>query len=248
MTRFHAAGPTDLPIAELAALGGFFAVHPVVPPTGDWTPVTGVLADDAAVAALIDTTGERLGTGDRMVAASVLQFGWAARLVSIWAGCVELTGWAPDLGADVVVRRVPDAGGPVEIGLLELRRLDPPASWGRLFDEHLGDLATALARQVRLGRRMLVGNVASALAGALGVMERHGTASVTELVSRDWAAPPVLHGFGDWSGEPVRFRRTTCCAYDRVPGASRCGDCSLDRPTAADHRSITGCPAEPDIR
>lgn len=219
----------DLPIAGLAELGGFFAIHPTVPPDGDWTVVADLLDDDDAIGGLIDTTAARLGTDDSAVAASVLQFGWAARLVSIWAGCLELVDWAPDLGPDVVTRRVPEAGGPVELGLRELRRLDSATAWQRLAHDHLGGLAAALGRHVRLGRRMLVGNIASSLAGAVGAIDRHGTASVAELRSRRWAAPPDLTGLGSWSGTPLAFRRTTCCGYDRVPGASRCGDCSLDR-------------------
>ncbi|WP_203881128.1 (2Fe-2S)-binding protein [Planotetraspora kaengkrachanensis] len=38
-----------------------------------------------------------------------------------------------------------------------------------------------------------------------------------------------LRDTGVVMGPDLQFRRRSCCLYYRVPGARRCGDCSLDR-------------------
>jgi len=56
----------------------------------------------------------------------------------------------------------------------------------------------------------------------------NGSGSMTQLVGTPWAQPRLTSADGRWvpvDGEPC-YARMTCCGYERLPGASRCGDCS----------------------
>lgn len=222
---------TSLPVAELEAISPWFTVLDGVPDEpGRWEPIVELLADDARVDSLIARSAERLGTGDQVIAASVLQQGWAARLTSIWAGCIALRGWAPDLRHEYLRRRTDHPGGAAAIALTELHRLGPEAAWAALYHRNLVPLGEALRRRVRLGRRLLAGNVASDLAGTAMTLERQDVMTVAQFAAQPWANPPELRGLGSWVAlDPPAFRRTSCCGYERMPGKPRCGDCSLTR-------------------
>lgn len=226
--------PHHLPTDRLAQIGDFFALEPTIPDEGTWITVTELLVDDEAVAELITSTAARLGTTDQAIAASVLQQGWASRLTSSWAGCIHLVGCAPDLHPDLVARSTRQARGRPRFALRAVRWLSPIAAWQRLYADHLGVLAVALNRHVRIGRRLLAGNTASSLAGTYETLHRHGTTTVRQLLELDWSTPADMVGLGTWSSGPnPQFRRTSCCGYERIPGKARCGDCSLDRTGAS---------------
>ncbi|HEY8524791.1 MAG TPA: (2Fe-2S)-binding protein [Acidimicrobiales bacterium] len=237
---------TDRPdLASLAALGPFFALavggpEPGAAPVGGvdagtgLAPAAGLIGSPAAVDRWLDWGARRLGTDDRPVVASLLYQGWAARFTSIYAGAVALAGAAPALGLDGLAYRYPEEGGPVDLAVAEVAWLPPAAAWRHLVDANLAPVAQALRGRVRVGRRLLWGNVASALAGSLAALDRAGHGPLDRLVAAPWARPDELAGLGRWSPDPatgaLRFRRTTCCLYERLPGAGRCGDCSLDAP------------------
>ena len=170
----------------------------------------------------------RLGSADGVVAASLLYQGWAARLTSIYAGSVVLSGAAPDLSAGGIWYRYPEGGGAISLSVADLSLVPPDTAWRRLVDANLAPLAEAVRREVHIGRRLLWGNVASAMAGSLAALAQGGHARLPALIAAPWASPGELAGLGSWTGSPLRFRRTTCCLYERLPGAGRCGDCSLD--------------------
>jgi hypothetical protein len=81
---------------------------------------------------------------------------------------------------------------------------------------------------------VLRGNIASALAGAAGMLagsfpDRAETAG--QLTARVLALGP-LRGTGEFvqpdASQPRRFLvRRSCCLYYRVPGGGTCGDCVL---------------------
>jgi ferric iron reductase protein FhuF len=219
-----------LQLGRLAGISSYFAVHdgPADPADG-WLPAAGLLDHGGQpLGEAIDAIDARLATPRRWIAASILFQGWAARLTSIYAGCLVLDGAAPDLAPDRIHYRVP-ATGPVDMTIDPVVPLDADDAWRRILDDHLHPLADAFRSQVRAPRRVLEGNIASAMAGSLGTLARTGRGSLTDLIARPWAQPPGLAAYGSWArtAEGPRFARTTCCGYLRIPGAGRCGDCSL---------------------
>jgi hypothetical protein len=217
-------------LAELAALGPYFALQGDDGCRAGWRPVTGVIADGAELAQIVDDIAARLGAAPRWIAASVFYQGWAARLTSIYAGSIVLGGAVPDLAA-TSLRYLQPPSGPVELLAAPLTAVDAGAGWRRLLGDHLDPLADAVRRQVRIGRHLLLGNLASALAGSAVMLAHAGHGQVEDLISQAWAQPAELARYGHWhpaTGGP-RYVRTTCCGYDQLSPASRCGDCSLSR-------------------
>ncbi len=221
---------------ELASIGPYFALQAGPPdPAAGWAPVTGLTKGTGParpggqrLGQLIDRTAGRLGTSHRWIAASVLYQGWAARLTSIYSGSVVLARGAPDLGAERLYYRTPRSG-PVELLAWPLTMVSTDAGWRRLRDDHLGPLAAAVRGQVRIGEHLLLGNLASAMAGSLAALAGAGHGSLDALIAEGWAQPADLARYGRWLATPAgpRYARRTCCGYVRLPGGGRCGDCSL---------------------
>ncbi|MFD5027729.1 (2Fe-2S)-binding protein [Streptomyces sp. NPDC058373] len=98
--------------------------------------------------------------------------------------------------------------------------------------------------------RVLRGNSASALVGALRVLTNQAPDTPhpsVPLVERLLATPP-LAGSGAFlheEGLGIAFTRRSCCLYYRVP-AEKCGDCVLRTrtPRARTPRKRTGPPTE----
>lgn len=232
--------PRPFDVTALAATGPWFALEVGPEPasghasSGGWRSAAALVEDREALRAWIDWGAERLGTSDRTVAASVLFQAWAARVTAIHAGGVALAGAGPDLAIAGLSYRYRPEGGAMGLAVERVALLEPAASWRRLVEANLDPLAAAVRSQVRLGRRLLWGNVASGFAGALAALARAGHGPLTRLVACAWARPAELASLGAWHEVPadpgLRFRRTTCCLFERLPGAGRCGDCSLDRP------------------
>jgi hypothetical protein len=105
---------------------------------------------------------------------------------------------------------------------------------GGIVEGLVAPVLRAFQARFVLSPQVLWGNVASALAGAAGML---GSEAAGDLVERVLALPP-LAGTGtlvrpDPAG-PRRFLvRHNCCLYYRIPGGGTCGDCVL---TPADDR------------
>jgi hypothetical protein len=229
---------TALDLAALGAVSPYFAlaVGPVGGP-GDspdgWRPLGELVGSPGAMRSRLDWASGRMGTDDRPVVASIAFQGWAARFTSVYAGAVALTGRAPDLSAGALSYRYPPEGGAIGLRAAAVDLLAPEEAWRRLVDGTLEPLVSAVRADVRVGRRLLWGNVASALAGSLRMLDAAGHGPLARLAAAPWADPPELAGLGGWRPDPgapggLSYRRTTCCLYERLPGAGRCGDCSLD--------------------
>ena len=189
------------------------------------------------------------------VAASIVFLGLAARLVSPSLGAAVLGGVVPDLTLDNLWWRPVD-GGPVPLavggdggtggtGPVTGRKIGHAAPGGQLGDaaallsercvQGLADpVAGAFRAAFRLSPLVLRGNIASALAGAAGMLARtfpDRAETAGQLTARILALPP-LRGTGELvqpdTSQPRRFLvRRSCCLYYRVPGAGTCGDCVL---------------------
>jgi hypothetical protein len=216
----------------------------------DWvTHARAVIAGRAGIAAA--EVSER-------AAASIVFLGLASRRVSPSLGAAVLGGVVPYLTLDNLWWRPVD-GGPVPLavrgsGPVTGHRVGDAAAAGQLGDAAGGgqlDEAAALLSEgcvqgmaepvagafralFRLSPLVLRGNIASALAGAAGMLagsfpDRAETAG--QLTARILALGP-LRGTGELvqpdASQPRRFLvRRSCCLYYRVPGGGICGDCVL---------------------
>jgi hypothetical protein len=166
----------------------------------------------------------------RSIAASILHLGWAARLAAVYAGSLALGAAVPDLVADSVFLR-PLGHGRIELGVEHPVALDAGDGWGALYDGHLVPLGLAIRRQVRIGSRLLDGNI-----GGPGPAPSRRFTARDSCPSTIWspgpgAAPTAWPGSVDGtpSAAGLRYLRTTCCGYEQLPQGSRCGDCGLGR-------------------
>jgi len=219
-----------IPLADIAACGPYFELTSVgTPGEAGWLRARALIDDPGILGQMIDDVAANLRTRQRWIAASVFYQGWAARLTSIHAASAALCGAVPDLGADQVSFR-PRQPGPAELDAWPLRSLTPAAGWQVICAEHLGPLARAIRGQVRIGGYLLRGNVASALAGALSVVSAQLQRPLDSLLRNNWAHPADVVTSGRWLRAPdgPRYARLTCCCYEQLDQAGRCGDCSLN--------------------
>jgi FhuF 2Fe-2S C-terminal domain len=216
--------------------------------------------------ALAATAGRPPGEIEFRVAASVTQLGLAARLISPALGSALLgAGLEIDMN---LARWVPGAGGPFRLSLPRTayaaagrpasagrRGLDPDsAGAGQGCEPLLRLLGGAIRSLVEMtasrsvSRRVLWGNVASAVNGAASMIAvtRPALAGDAAAVSAALLRLPALAG--RHAGQPVTsFRRRSCCLIYRVADGSRaeyCGDCVLAGPRpgpgAAAHPAAPG--------
>lgn len=218
-------------LAAVSAWGAFFQVRthrPRARPTPPMSTMGDWLRDPRCPARRIDAVRraltERAGVDTPPhVAASVTQQGIAARLVSPWLGLAVHSGrflayrsddvwWQPDLGGGFplsVTGATTDAPGDLLVDLAPL---------------------VELTARYRVGRRVLWGNVASAINGAAAVLG----ATRPELAERAAAVANTVLDLGPLRDAGLRvdgrFRRRSCCLIYRANPAGRaavCGDCVL---------------------
>ncbi|MEV6953069.1 (2Fe-2S)-binding protein [Streptomyces sp. NPDC051183] len=218
----------DEVLGQLAAVGPFFTVpYGKEPPGPGFRPLSQLYG--AQLGPYVTEVGRRIGSGPGRVAASTAQLGMASRLWSLGLGCTALAGRVPDLGPDRVWWRLPGAGS-LQLWLPEPEYL--PA--GSLGDNVLGNLDVldaALRERYGVSPKVLRGNTASALVGALRVLiDRVPGGAAVEAAAALLADGGPLGGTGTFiheEGLGVAFVRRSCCLYYKVPGGGFCGDCVL---------------------
>ncbi|WP_433467903.1 (2Fe-2S)-binding protein [Spirillospora sp. CA-128828] len=212
-------------LRDVARLGPYFEIEVEVAEPGDpaWLPFPG---DDERLDALIGDYGERLGTAERRVAASLVFQALASRL---WSPVVAAAarGIVPDIGGlrwrwapgDAITLWLGEPAGWRVRSVEEAAGLVHPM----VVDGRLRPLREAIGF-VKLADGLVWGNAASALAGSLNVgpAEPGRVALVGELLRRE-----PLAGTGAFGADG--FVRNNCCLYYRVPGGGMCGDCGLAR-------------------
>ena len=212
-----------------------------------WFSCGDLLQSPDWLTATMHDTGRELGTEDPVVAASLFVQNYAYRVFTLAVACVTVAGVLPDSSLAtmaVSMRR----GRPASLAYLDARvaTLDPaalrcdPRLGEDVVDELLGVVTTHLSALVesvrattRVGNRLLWGNVAASCAvafrtleGVLGPWVRPLGESFLER------SPSSMQGLGSYllverdARHGWFFERTTCCLYDRLPGAVRCADCS----------------------
>ncbi|MDX6742244.1 (2Fe-2S)-binding protein [Actinocorallia sp. A-T 12471] len=224
-------------IADVSEISGYFHLYTADAPGGPWLPLDRLLDDGPGFAGRVATVAERIGTDESRVAASVLHLGLAARL------------WSPVLGAAVAHRVILDwdadvlrwkdvLGGPLPLSLPAPSGspvAEPVAAAAALYaavEPLLERLSGLVLGEVKLAPRLLWGNNASALGGAVRALAsaRPSLAADALALGDALMVTGKLRGTGDFA-EPapgrVFFTRTTCCLYYRIPGGGKCGDCAL---------------------
>ncbi|MFZ3495260.1 (2Fe-2S)-binding protein [Streptomyces sp. 5.8] len=223
-------------LRQLGSVGPFFTVaYGKEPPGPGFRPLDELYGEQ--LGAYVGEVGRRIGSGPGRVAASTAQFGIASRLWSLGLGCAVLSGRVPDLGPGGLWWRLPGAGS-LELWLPEPAELPaelPGETQARaLADTVLGNLAvldTALRERFGVSPRVLRGNAASGLVGAVRVLTDRVPGEAAALLAAELLADGgPLGGTGTYVHEPglgVAFVRRSCCLYYKVPGGGLCGDCVL---------------------
>jgi hypothetical protein len=236
-------------LAEADAVDGFFAISTRDAEGADpsWRPLADLIAVPADGP---DPVGERLaqvaeGLGaERRIAASLLAQSLASRSVSVLLAAAA-AGVLPDLSPTTVLHARPWAGGPIPLWAdpdrLTGTALGPPDDPGTaaalaraLAEDHVAPLVDGIRARCSVSPRVLWGNAAGALGGAVRVLgearpDRHAAALA---LARGVLAQEPFAGLGAFVDDPghpsgLGFSRTTCCLYYRVPGGGMCGDCVL---------------------
>ncbi|MFB0630065.1 (2Fe-2S)-binding protein [Streptomyces sp. AB3(2024)] len=215
-------------LRRLAAVGPFFTVaHGERPPGPGFRPLDELYGEH--LAPYVAEVGRRIGSGPGRVAASTAQFGIASRLWSLGLGCAALGGAIPDLDPARLWWRLPAAGS-LELWLPE-PAARPAAALGESVLGNLAVLDAALRERYGVSAKVLRGNAASGLVGALRVLlDRVPARPAVELAGALLADGGPLAGTGTFvheEGLGVAFVRRSCCLYYRVPGGGLCGDCVL---------------------
>ncbi|MEU8939441.1 (2Fe-2S)-binding protein [Streptomyces goshikiensis] len=217
-------------LRRLASVGPFFTVpYGKEPPGPGFRPLGDLYGE--RLGPYVTEVGRRIRSGPGRVAASTAQLGIASRLWSLGLGCAALGGRVPDLGVDRVWWRLPAAGS------LELWLPEPETGAldaGALGENVLGNLAVldaGLRERFGVSAKVLRGNTASGLVGALRVLlDRVPGGPAVSLAADLLADGGALGGAGTFlyeEGLGVAFVRRSCCLYYRVPGGGLCGDCVL---------------------
>lgn len=236
-------------LAQAAAAGPYFTIQPWSPAAA-WQPLGTLIADPVALServghartALAGQAGMAAAEVEERVAASIVFLGLASQLVSPLLGATVIGGVVPLLDlADLWW--LPAGSGPwplatrpaAGIGVGQLTSDREVREAAVLLSDRVnrltGPVAAAFGTVFRLSQQVLRGNVASALAGASGVLAgafpaRAGTAG--QLTAYVLAMGP-LRGTGQFVQPDAGrfFVRRSCCLLYRVPGAGMCGDCVL---------------------
>jgi len=232
-----------------ATAGDFFDLTgPHRDPAAGWRPLRD-LVDDAAAMAEVVAAGRRAmarigavppSAVEPRAAASVLFLGLAARLVAAPIGAAVLGGAVPLLTLDDVLWRPHDRGSPVLVaGPARAVPTDHPEQAAMLIrrftvDGAVRPLLESFRLACRISPRVLWGNVASAVGGAVQVLvsaapDRAPTAvsigrRLLDLGQLAGTTQPLPPDAGRWPP-----RRRSCCLLYRVPGAGICTDCVLSR-------------------
>ena len=254
-------------LSDLAALGPYFAVEvhgPGSPLARPWQPLGELISSPDALAAQIGEVRERLASAagrpasavEFRVAASIAQLGLCARLLAPALGAAALGRALPVDAAQA--RWIPALGGPFPLSLPDTAvaasarpaaasagsaaaSAGPAAACVGLLTGPVGQVVRS-AESMAVSPRVLWGNVASAVSGAVTMIAaaRPDLAAAAADAAMTVLGQPVLAG--TYRGRPgAGFRRRSCCLIYRLsPSApAYCGDCVLGpRAQDADPRSV----------
>lgn len=211
------------------------------PPAGEdgWLGCAGLISDPDLLHRQIAHSADGRGTDDIQVLASLWVQSYAFRVPSIavaaWALGLPVPTVAP---ADTLVRVARHRPSEVAVTVDDVGTVDAATLVARVVDEHLAPFVAAVRSTVRVGERMLWGNVATSLAAIFRSVHSgpHGDPAVRERATAFFVEAPVLASLGGYSTIEVAgalgwwWDRSNCCLWYRIPGNELCEDCSLHDP------------------
>lgn len=236
---------------------------------GLWLSCHDLVADPAVLGRVIRGTGRAIGTDDEVVAASIFIQGYAYRVATMALACLTAGGVVPGSGSeamavslgrgrvakvaylDPTVFDILDNHSPANT-LMETSSADRALTLvlEQVIEDHLRPLIATTRRQIRIGQRLLWGNVAASVSTAFRTMEGCLGPWVIPFGERFFKlAPPELQGLGRFllieaQGQRGWFwERTNCCLFYQIAGHAKCSDCSLapaDERHAAYEASLSG--------
>lgn len=229
---------------DVATIGPFFAAEGHLAkngPRAPWRRMAELVEDaDCLTArihgvreALAESVGRSPDTVELRVAASVAQLGLVARLLSPVLGAALTARVVPDVTLDAVWWQ-PVLGRPFPLSL-PLPGTGEERATRAVVDGPVSELTEAVAATVSVSRRVLWGNVASAINSAVTLVTaaRAELSYRAETLAATLLEEPPLRGTASVGVTPgSRFRRHSCCLIYRVaPDAAGavCGDCVLRR-------------------
>ena len=220
---------------------------------GDRISCESLITDAHWLDIVIRDSGRRLGTDDPVVAASLFVQNYAYRIITLAVACLTTSGVIPDSSAkSTTITMI--GGRPATVGYLashvamlsprgtspEAAMSDPEIAVAALssiidtaYRENVARLIDATRTHIRVGQRLLLGNVAASSAVAFRTMEGclgPWVRGIGETFFR--SSPSELRGLGSFLALEYGERsgwyweRTNCCLYDRLLGSLRCADCS----------------------
>jgi len=227
---------------------------------GMWLSSHDLVSDPEWLGRVIAGTGRAIGTEDQMVAGSIFVQGYSYRLLALAVACLTVGGVVPGSGAEIVAVGL-GRGRASKVAYMEPEVFDvcggQPASNAlanpaiadrglaiileQVIEGHLRPLIASTRSQVRIGERLLWGNVAASASTAFRTMEGCVGEWVIPLGHRFFElASPDLQGLGSFlllhAGQRRGWfwERTNCCLFYQIEGHGKCADCSLT--PAADRR------------
>ena len=207
----------------IRARHGAAAVRGITPglvvhdPAG-WLPATR-LVDGSAVPELLAAAHRRWG-GSRHADAAL-----AWKSYTYWVALPAVVGYAalrrvPDMTPDNVLLRPHGEAPFLEVGLRTPAYVRPGDLRRTLLDEHLSPVLERLREHVRLGRRTLLGSLASG--AALAVVRAGKSASSAQEVLSILGVDDLVEITPD-----LGVQRRTCCLAFTLPQPKICQGCCL---------------------
>lgn len=242
-------------LARVQQLVPYLRAQACEPNDDDWLRCRDLIDHPSLLAETVRRTGAGRGTDDPQVAASLFAQAYAFRVCGVTLASWTLARRVPDPAADTlaiqIARHRPNAVAFLAPNVAALATDPAPShatcpnedallSWLHYgIAQHLHAFFATLRSIIDIGERLLWGNTAAACAAAFRAVE--SAAERPQVIRADGAAffdqaPPQLHGLGSFititnnATEGWFYERTTCCLYAKVPGATRCDDCSLSPP------------------
>jgi len=220
---------------------------------GLWLSCQELIADANWLGQAIESTGRAIGTDEPMVAASIFIQGYAYRVATLAVACLMVGGVVPGSSPETMAvglgRGRVSKVAYLEPTVFDLFDGDPPADalkepatadqalrlvLEQVVEKHLRALIATTREQIRIGERLLWGNVAASVSTAFRTMEGCLGRWVVPLGLRFFElAPTDLQGLGSFllieSEDKTGWfwERTNCCLFYQIPGHAKCSDCSL---------------------
>lgn len=220
---------------------------------GLWLSCRDLVMDGAWLGQVFEGTGRAIGTEDQMVAGSIFVQGYAYRLLALAVACLTVGGVVPGSAPEAMAvglgRGRASKVAYLEPAVFDICQGEPPsvalsdpstADQGLkviledVVEGHLRPLIAAAREQVRIGERLLWGNVAASASTAFRTMEGCLGPWIIPLGHRFFElAPPDLQGLGSYlliqAGDRRGWfwERMNCCLFYQIAGHAKCADCSL---------------------